>query len=43
MQAVLNDPLALGMLVFGVLLNLAALGMRWEKERLARSEEDQVE
>ena len=31
MQAVLNDPIALGMLVFGVLLNLAAIGLRWQK------------
>jgi hypothetical protein len=32
MQAILEDPLAFGMLIFGVFLNLAALGMRWQKE-----------
>jgi len=43
MQEILNDPIAIGMLIFGVFLNLAALGMRWEKERLARSAEDHVQ
>jgi hypothetical protein len=43
MQAILEDPLALGMLIFGVFLNLAALGMRWEKKRVAQAAKNQAQ
>ena len=43
MQAILTDPIALGMLVFGVFLNLAALGLRWEKERVAQAAKNQAQ
>ena len=32
MQNVLHDPVAIGLLIFGLLLNLAALGMHWQKK-----------
>ena len=38
MQVILDDPLAIGMLIFGVFLNLAALGMRWQKEFALKNE-----
>lgn len=41
MNEFLNDPVALGAVIFAVLLNIAAIGLKWqvgEKKRASPSE-----
>lgn len=39
MQEFLSDPLGVGMLIFGLFLNLAALGWRMEKKPSTKSQD----